>query len=199
MSVPGCTMALDAIVPDPDAAMFTVGAVCPDVGFVTTKLNAYEVPAVTVCPVCTVSVKVPELHAPRDCVVLSENFVSPLFPPATVPRVTGFVAEAPARPDIVMTELAAAVKSVSVAIVTVIVFDFPAAGVLCPTALVVKDCPSAVKQFAANPNRTSNIRFLLVKCLLLRVMAPKIFSRRCKSKVKMSADTTVMTRRRRLT
>ena len=92
----------------------------------------------------TVSVKVPELHAPRDCVVPSENNVSPLFPPVTVPRVTEVDAVAPFSPEIVMTELAAAVKLVSVAIVTVIVFVAPEAGVLCPMAFVVKDCPFTI-------------------------------------------------------
>ena len=43
-------MALDPIVPDPDAEMATGGAACPEVGLVTTKLNVYVVLANTVCP-----------------------------------------------------------------------------------------------------------------------------------------------------
>ena len=46
-SFPGCVMALDTIVPDPDASMFTVGAVCPEAGLVTSKLKLYVVPAAT--------------------------------------------------------------------------------------------------------------------------------------------------------
>ena len=105
-------------------------------------------PAVTVCPVWTVSVKVPELHAPFDCVVPSENNVSPLFPPETLPSVTGLVATALLSPEIVTTELSACCKSMSLASVTVIVFDFPAAGVLCPTALVVKVGTTTSRAFA---------------------------------------------------
>ena len=131
--------------------MFTVGAVCAAEGFVTSKLNVYAVFADTVCPVCTVSVNVPELHAPLDCVVPSENNDSPLLPPVTLSSVIGLDAEAPVSPEIVISELAVAVKSVSVAIVIVIVFDLPAAGVLCPIALVVKDCPSTKMQLLIIP------------------------------------------------
>ena len=137
---PGCAMALDAIVPDPDASMLTAGAVCAESGFVTTKLNVYVVPAATVCPVCTVSVRVPELNAPLDCVVPSENSNSPSSPASS--SVTGLVATAPVRLDIVMTDGWADVKFVFVTIVTVNVLAAPAAGVLCPIALVVKVCPS---------------------------------------------------------
>ena len=139
-------MALDAIVPDPDPAMFTVGAVCADAGFVTTKLKVYVTPADTVKLVCTVSVKVPELHAPRDCVVPSENIVSPSSPAST--SVTGLVATALFSPEIVTTELSACFRSRSLTSVTVIVFDSPAAGVLCPIALVVKVGTTTSRAFA---------------------------------------------------
>ena len=139
-------MALDPIVPDPDAEMATGGAVCPEVGLVTTKLNVYVVPAVIVSPVCTVSVKLPELHAPLDCVVPSENIVSPSSPAST--SVTGLDAAAPVSPEIVTTELSAAFKSMSLTSVTVIVFDLPAAGVLCPIARVVKLGSTTSKAFA---------------------------------------------------
>ena len=136
MSVPGFAIALDAIVPDPDPAMFTVGDTWADAGFVTTNPNVYVVPAATVNPLCTVSVNVPELHAPLDCVVPSENSVSPSSPASN--SVTGLVATALLSPEIVTTELSAAFKSMSVTSVTVMVLDNPSAGVLCPIAFVVK-------------------------------------------------------------
>ena len=43
-------MVLDPIVPDPDAEMATGGAICPELGLVTTKLNVYVVFANNVCP-----------------------------------------------------------------------------------------------------------------------------------------------------
>ena len=101
--VPGCAMALDAIVPDPDASMLTAGAVCAESGLVTTKLNVYVTPAATVCPVCTVSVRVPELNAPLDCVEPSENSNSPSSPAST--SVTGLVASALSSPAVSYTHL----------------------------------------------------------------------------------------------
>ena len=115
-------------------------------GFVMSKPNVYVVPADIVKPVYTDRVKVPEFHAPFPCpcAVPSEKIVSPSSPLSI--SVTGLETTAPVRPEIVTTELPAAVKAVSVTSVTVIVFVAPAYGVLCPIALVVNDCAKASRQ-----------------------------------------------------
>ena len=78
----------------------------------------------------------PELQAPFPCVVPSENMVSPSFPPSR--RVMGLEATAFDSPVIVTTELSFAAKFVSVTMVTVIVFDCPARGLLWPICFMGK-------------------------------------------------------------
>lgn len=145
--------------------MLTVGDVCPNDGFVTAKRNVYVVPAAN-CPLCTVSVNVPvpALHAPLDGVMPSENFVSPSSPASN--SVTGLVATALSSPEIVTTELSAAVRLTFVAIVTVMKFVALATGVLCPIAMVVKLCADALTRKLAAPNRTS-IPIIPLLCLRL--------------------------------
>ena len=150
-------MALGAIVADPDAAMLTAGADCAAEGFVTSKLKVYVVPAIKVCPLCTVSLKVPELNAPLDCVDPSENTVSPSSPSSC--NVTEADATALLSPEIVTTELLAAARLVSTEMVTVMRFALPAAGVLCPMALVEKLCEDAVMKL---PAKVSKISILII-------------------------------------
>ncbi len=82
----------------------------------------------------------------------SEKMVSPAFPLSM--RVMGLEAIAFDSPVIVTTELFVAAKSVSVTIVTVIVFDCPARGLLWPIFFVVKD---AVEQQKHNISAKKNI------------------------------------------
>ena len=83
-----------------------------------------------VLPVCTVSLSVPELNAPLPCVAPSENRSAPLFPTLVSARLG--VSGAFVSPDIVTTELSVAAKYQFVWIVTVMVFDSPASGLLWP-------------------------------------------------------------------
>jgi len=69
-------------------------------------------------------------------------------------RVMGLEAIAFESPVIVTTELFVADKSASVTIVTVIVFDCPARGLLWPIFFVVKD---AVEQQMHNMSTKKNI------------------------------------------
>jgi hypothetical protein len=123
-------MAADANGAVPDAAMLTVPASCALDGLVIVNENAYCVPASTVLPVCTVSLSVPELKAPFPCVAPSENRSAPLFPTLVSTRLG--VSGAFVIPDIVTTELSVAAKYQFVWIVTVMVFDSPASGLLWP-------------------------------------------------------------------
>ena len=95
-------------------------------------------------PVCTVSVMVPAFQAPFDCVPPTENSVSPSSPLSI--SVTGLVACAPVSPEIVISELCVALKSVSDTSVMVISFEAPGIGLLWPMAFVVKDCASTDRQ-----------------------------------------------------
>ena len=124
----------------------------------------YIVFADIVKPVYTDSVKMPELHAPNPCVVPSENIVSPSSPLSN--SVTGLEDMAPERPEIVTTELPAAVKAVSVTKVTVIVFVDPVIGVLCPMFLVVKDADCMVISWSAIKKKTSILPELRRRVLL---------------------------------
>ena len=78
----------------------------------------------------------PELHAPVPCVVPFEKMSSPSSPLSM--RVMGVEATAFESPVIVTTELSVADKFASVTIVTVIVFDCPARGLLWLIFFVVK-------------------------------------------------------------
>ena len=131
--VSGLVIAADDMVAEPDASMFTVGDVVEVEGFVTSKPNVYVVPAVM--DPTTVKVSVPELQAPFPCVDPSEKMVSPSFPASK--RSTEAEADAAPSPEMVTTELAAAVNVVSVTSVTVILFVRAGTGVLWPIALVV--------------------------------------------------------------
>ena len=133
MSPVALTIAVDDIVAEPDPATFVVGDVFALEGFVTSKPNVYVVPAVM--DPTTVKVSVPELQAPFPCVDPSEKMVSPSFPASK--RSTEAEADAAPSPEMVTTELAAAVNVVSVTSVTVILFVRPGTGVLWPIALVV--------------------------------------------------------------
>ena len=86
--------------------MVTVASFCALDGLVIVNENAYCVPATTVCPVCTVSVSVPELNAPFPCVVPSENRSAPLLSTLVRPRLAA--SGAFVSPDIVTTELSVA-------------------------------------------------------------------------------------------
>jgi len=70
--------------------------------------------------------------------------VSPSFPLSRI--VMGLEATAFDNPVIVTTELSVAAKFASVTIVTVIVFDCPARGLLWPIFFVVKDAAQTVEQ-----------------------------------------------------
>ena len=63
-AVPGFVIAADAMVAVPDASTFIVGDVVTLAGFVIWNPNVYVVDAARLPPVFTVSVKVPEFHAP---------------------------------------------------------------------------------------------------------------------------------------
>ena len=78
---------------------------------------------------------------------------SPSFPVSK--RVTGLEATAFDSPVIVTTELSAAVKFASVTIVTVIVFDRPARGLLWLIFFVVKDAARTVEH--QKPDTSSRI------------------------------------------
>ena len=153
-AVPGFTIAADAMVADPEAAIFTAGDVVAAEGFVIWNPNVYVVPVASVPPLFTVSVNVPELHAPFPCVVPSENVFSPSSPASK--SVTGLVATPPVNPDIVTIEFAAAVRSVSDTSVTVIVFDAPATGLLWPMAFVVNDCASTDRELISKMTNNSS-------------------------------------------
>jgi hypothetical protein len=157
-SVPGFVIAADAMVAVPDAAMFIVGDAVALAGFVIWNLNVYGVDATTLSPLCTVSVKVPELHAPVPWVVPSEKIVSPPFPASI--SVTGLDATPPMSPDTVTVEPSAAASAVSDTRVTVIVLLAPATGLLWPMALVVKDFAPAAVILLANPSRENNLMVL---------------------------------------
>lgn len=66
-------MAAAAIVNDPVAEIEIDGEACAVDGFVTTKANAYLVPATNVSPAVIVNVSVPELKAPRAAVPETSN------------------------------------------------------------------------------------------------------------------------------
>ena len=85
----------------------------------------------------------PELHAPLPCAVPSQKMVSPSFPLSM--RVMGLEATAFDSPVIVTTEPSVAAKFASVTIVTVIVLDCPARGLLWPIFFVVKDAARTVE------------------------------------------------------
>jgi hypothetical protein len=83
----------------------------------------------------------------------------------------GLDATAPASPDTVTAEPFAAANAVSDTSVTVIVLLAPAAGLLWPMALVVKDSAVTAIALPANPSRESNlvvlrklIRFFADQC-----------------------------------
>jgi hypothetical protein len=86
--------------------------------------------------VWTVSVKVPELNAPFPCVEPSENRLAPLLATLVSSRLAASAAFV--SPEIVTTELFAANKSTVVLIVTVMVLDPPASGLLWPISFVEK-------------------------------------------------------------
>jgi hypothetical protein len=155
-AVPGFAIAADAIVAEPDAAMLMAGDDWAVPGFVIWNRNVYVVDATKVPPPFTVSVKVPELHAPFPWVVPSEKIVSPSSPAST--NVMGLVATAPLSPDTVTTEPPVASKAVSDTRVTVIVLLDPAAGLLWPMDLVVKDCAPTATILLANPSKKNTLR-----------------------------------------
>ena len=82
----------------------------------------------------------PELQAPFDAVVPFENFSAAVPVRSMELEATAFVS-----PVIVTTELSSCAKSASVIIVTVIVFDCPARGLLWPMFFVVKDAARTVE------------------------------------------------------
>jgi hypothetical protein len=132
-AVPGFVMAADAMAAVPDAAMFIVGDVVALAGLVIWNLNVYVLDTSKLAPLFTVSVKFPESHSPFP----SEKIVSPSSPASS--NVMGFDATAPASPDTVTAEPSEAANAESDTRVTVIVLLAPAAGLLWPIALVVKD------------------------------------------------------------
>ena len=103
---PGATIAACANDAVPDAAITAEAAPCALDGLVIVNENAYCVPAATVCPVCTVSVSVPELNAPFPWFEPSENRSAPLLSTLVRPRLAA--SGAFVSPDIVTTELSVA-------------------------------------------------------------------------------------------
>jgi hypothetical protein len=88
-------------------------------------------------------------------VVPSEKIVSPLSPASS--NETGLVATAPLSPDTVTTEPPVASNAVSDTRVTVIVLLAPAAGLLWPMDLVVKDCAPTATILLANPSKKNTL------------------------------------------
>jgi hypothetical protein len=135
----------------PEASMLITGANCGDEGFVTANANVKVVPDDRV--VYTLKVNVPGVHIPVPCVAPSQNMVSPSSPLSM--RVRGLEATAFESPVIVTTEPFVATKSASVTIVTVILFDCPARGLLWPILFVVKDAARTVKHQKLDINSRS--------------------------------------------